>query len=344
MVKIAIVNSKSFGKYTDALKQLRKIGEVSRIEVPREIPGKELAEKLKGYNFVIASVTPYYTREFFENNEDVIMIIRHGIGVDNIDLRAAEEHGVIVARVPGWREREAVAEHTVALLLSALRMIPQAYFAVKEGRWSDRAKFIGRELNNMTVGIIGFGNIGSRVAEILSKGFGAKIVVYDPYVPKDKVEKLGYKYVESLRELFSISDVVSLHAILTSETYHMINRELLSEAKRGIIIVNTARGELIDGKALIEAIEKGIVAAAAMDVVEGEPIDSSHPFLKYENIIVTPHIAAYTWEALRGMDEAMVEAIKNYLEGKPIDGIVVMPKNPRKLKTLTQAGCRGALL
>jgi len=331
VVKIAIVNSKSFGKYTDALEQLRKIGEVSRIEVPKDISGKDLAKKLEGYNFIIASVTPYYSKEFFENNKDVVMIIRHGIGVDNIDLKAAEEHGVIVARVPGWREREAVAEHTVALLLSALRMIPQAHFAVKQGRWSDRAKFIGKELNNMAVGIVGLGNIGSRVAEILSKGFGAKIVVYDPYIPKDKVEKLGYKYTRSLKELFSECDAVSLHAVLTPETYHMINREVLLEAKKGIIIVNTARGELIDGEALIEAIEKGIVAAVAMDVVEGEPIDSSHPFLRYENIIITPHIAAYTWEALKGMDEAMVEAIKNYLEGKPIDGVVVMPRNPRKL-------------
>lgn len=331
MVKIAIVNSKSFGKYTDALEKLRKIGEANRMEVPKEITGKELAEKLKGYNFIIASVTPYYSREFFENNEDVVMIIRHGIGVDNIDLKAAEEHGVIVARVPGWREREAVAEHTVALLLSALRMVPQAHLAVKQGKWGIRAKFVGKELNNMTVGIIGLGNIGSRVAEILSKGFGAKIMVYDPYIPRDKVEKLGYKYVESLSELFSISDVVSLHAILTSETYHMVNRELLLKAKRGIIIVNTARGELIDEKALIEAIEKGIVAAAAMDVVEGEPIDSNHPFLKYENIIITPHIAAYTWEAIKGMDDAMVEAIKSYLERKPIDGVVVMPKKPRRI-------------
>ena len=331
MVRIAIVNSKSFGKYTDALKQLREIGEVSCIEVSKEISGKDLAKKLEGYHFIIASVTPYYSKEFFENNKDVVMIIRHGIGVDNVDLKAAEEHGVIVARVPGWREREAVAEHTVALLLSALRMIPQAYFAVKQGRWSDRAKFIGKELNNMTVGIVGLGNIGSRVAEILSKGFGAKIIVYDPYIPKDKVEKLGYKYVRSLKELFSVCDAVSLHAVLTPETYHMINREILSEAKKGIIIINTARGELIDGEALTEAIEKGIVAAVAMDVVEGEPIDSSHPFLRYKNIIITPHIAAYTWEALKGMDEAMVEAIKNYLEGKPIDGVVVMPRNPRKM-------------
>jgi len=330
---VAIVNSKSFGKYTKAIDELRKLGcYVKRFEVPKNISGRELAKILAGYQFVIASVTPQYSRDFFENNDDVVMIVRHGIGVDNIDLKAAEEHGVIVARVPGRREREAVAEHTIALLLSALRWIPQAYNAVRHGKWGERAKFVGKEISNLTVGIVGLGNIGSRVAEILSKGFGAKIIVYDPYVPEEKIRKLGYERACSLKELFSKCDVVSLHAVLTDETYHMVNRDVLMNARKSVIIVNTARGELIEQKALIEAIEKGIVASVAMDVVEHEPIDKNHPLLKYENVIITPHIAAYTWEAIRGMDEAMVEAIKSFLENKPIDGVVVMPKNPRKIK------------
>jgi Phosphoglycerate dehydrogenase and related dehydrogenases len=331
--RIAIVNSKSFGVYTDALQKLSSIGEVVKIEVPKDISGKDLASKLNGYHFIVASVTPKYDREFFEHNKNVVMIVRHGIGYDNIDIKAAEEKGVIVARVPGWREREAVAEHTVALILSALRYIPQAYGAVQAGKWSDRAKFIGKELSSLTIGVIGFGNIGSRVAEILRKGFNAKIIVYDPFASKEKVIEYGYVYANNLCELLKTSDIITLHAALTPENYHMINEEAFKCMKEGVIIVNTARGELIDENALIENLEKKKVLAVALDVVEGEPIDANHPLLKYDNVIITPHIAAYTWEALKGMDDAVVEAIVNYLNNKPIDGIVVMPRNPRKLIT-----------
>jgi len=331
MIKIAIVNSKSFGIYTNAIERLKKIGDVQRIEVPRDFRGKKLAEVLSGYHFIIASVTPYYDREFFEYNKDVVMIVRHGIGYDNIDVKAAEEFGVVVARVPGWRERESVAEHTVALMLSALRFVVQSYEAVKQGRWGDRAKFIGKELKSLTVGVVGLGNIGSRVAEILSKGFGAKVVVYDPYIPREKVEQLGYRYVSKLEELVEVSDIITLHTPLTNETYHMINRDILSKAKKGVIIVNTARGELVDENALCEFIEKGTIAVYVADVVEKEPIDQNHRLLKYPNVIITPHIAAYTYESLKGMDEAVVEAIENYIQEKPVDGIVVYPQNLRKL-------------
>lgn len=330
-IKIAIVNSKSFGIYTNAIDRLKRIGEVIRIDVSRDIGGAELAEKLKGVHFIIASVTPFYSREFFENNRDVVMIVRHGIGYDNIDIKAAEEHGIIVARVPGWREREAVAELTITLMLAALRRIVEASNSVRGGRWHERAKYIGRELSNLTIGVIGFGNIGSRVAEILRNGFNAKVIVYDPYVPKEHVERLGCIYVESLDELLKQSDIITLHTILTEETRHMINREAFENMKNGVIIVNTARGELIDTSALIEYIEKGKVAIAALDVVEGEPIDEKHPLQKYSNVIITPHIGAYTYESLMGMDDAVVEAIENYLNNKPIDGIVVMPRKRRQL-------------
>jgi Phosphoglycerate dehydrogenase and related dehydrogenases len=131
--------------------------------------------------------------------------------------------------------------------------------------------------------------------------------------------------------LLKTSDIITLHTSLTPENYHMINEKAFKCMKEGVIIVNTARGELIDENALIENLEKKKVLAVALDVVEGEPIDANHPLLKYENVIITPHIAAYTWEALKGMDDAVVEAIINYLNKKPVDGVVVMPRNPRKL-------------
>jgi len=328
-----------FGIYTDALEKLEKIGEVRKVFVSKGCRGKALASLLRGYHFIIMGAVPihYYDKEFFEHNEDVVMIARRGISYENIDIRAAEEYGVIVVRVPPPLEREAVAEHTITLMLSALRQVPQAFNAVKEGKWYEdpdiRVKFVGRELSSLIVGIVGLGNIGSRVAEILSKGFNTRIVVYDPYVPREKIESLGYKYVESLKELFSICDIVTLHAPLTEETKKMVNREVLMTAKRGVVIINTARGGLIDEDALIEAIEKGIVSAYATDVMESEPISKEHRFLKYPNIIITPHIAFYTREAQIAMDYTVVEAIENYLQGKPISGIVVYPRQPRKLQT-----------
>ncbi len=330
-IRIAIVNSKSFGLYTNAIERLSKIGVVDRIDVPRDIDGESLGRRLEGYHFVIASVTPIYDRRFFENNNSVVMIVRHGIGVDNIDLDAAREYGVYIARVPGWREREAVAEHTIALILAALRHVVQASNSVRQGRWGERAKYIGRELKNLTIGIIGFGNIGSRVGEILVKGFGCKVLVYDPYIPHDKIREYGCIPVENLDEILKESDIITLHASLTKETYHLIDRNAFEKMKKGVIIIDTARGELIDTNALIEYIEKGKIGAVALDVVEGEPIDANHPLNKYPNIVITPHIAAYTYEALQGMDEAVVEAIENYLSNKPIDGIVVIPQKPRKL-------------
>lgn len=332
--RVAVVNSKSFGKFTDAVSRLESRCIVDQIEVPKNISGKELAEKLIGYHFIVASVTPRYDEEFFKRNTDVVMIVRHGIGLDNIDLKAAEEHGVKVVAVPGYKEREAVAEHTVALMLSVLRRVVEANDSVKKGRWQERAKFVSRDMSILTVGVVGFGSIGSKVAEILRKGFGAKVIAYDPYVREEKMRALDVIPVSSITQLMAESDIVTLHANLNPETYHIINRETLMSAKKGIIVVNTARGELIDQDALIEAIERNIVSAVALDVVEKEPIEPENPLLKYSNVVVTPHIAAYTREAINAMDETMVEAIFNYLDDKPIEGIVVDPKKCRSIKNI----------
>lgn len=330
--RVAVVNSKSFGKFTGVVSKLTTRCTLDQIEVPKDITGKELAERLKGYHFIIASVTPQYDREFFKSNEDVVMIVRHGIGLDNVDLKAAEEYGVKVVAVPGYKEREAVAEHTIALMLDALRHVTEANEAVRKGKWQERAKFISRNISNLTVGIVGFGNIGSRVAEILRNGFGTKVIAYDPYVPKERMKALGVVPVSSIAELMANSDIVTLHANLSPETYHIVNRETMRNAKRGIIIVNAARGELIDHDALVEAIEKGVVSAVALDVVEKEPIESEHPLLRYSNVVITPHIAAYTQEALIAMDETVTNAILNCLDNKPIEGIIVDPKKHRTFK------------
>ncbi|MCS7202772.1 MAG: D-isomer specific 2-hydroxyacid dehydrogenase family protein [Dictyoglomus sp.] len=316
MIKIAIVNSSSFGKYfPEHIERLKKLGEVERFEFPEDINGKTLAEKLMGFSIIIASVKPYYNKEFFDYKDKTLLITRHGIGYDNIDIKSATEKGVIVTKVSGEIEREAVAETAIALLMSVIRKIREASLKVKEGKWKERAKFIGWEIKGKTVGVIGFGNIGSRVGEILKKGFDAKILVYDPYLSEEEIAKRGGEKV-SLEELLKNSDIISLNCSLTSENYHMLSFKEFSLMKDGVFIVNTARGELIDEKALISALELGKVGGVGVDVVEGEPIDENHPLLKFENVVITPHISAYTYEALKAMGDKVVSDVERVLRGE----------------------------
>ncbi|AEH51798.1 D-isomer specific 2-hydroxyacid dehydrogenase family protein [Pseudothermotoga thermarum] len=313
MVKIAIVNSSSFGKYfPEHIEKLKKYGEVERFEFPENIDGKTLAEKLKGFSIIIASVKPYFNKEFFEHKDKTILIARHGIGYDNIDIKSATEKKVIVTKVTGTVEREAVAETAIALLMTVIRRIIEASTAVKQGRWRDRAKFMGWEIKGKTVGIIGFGNIGSRVGEILKNGFNVRLLAFDPNLSSEEIRKRGAEPC-SLEELLRSSDIISLNASLTKENYHMLSYREFEMMKQNVIIINTARGELIDEKALMEYLNKGRVAGVGMDVVEGEPIDETHPLLKYENVVITPHIAAYTYECLKGMGDKVVEDVEKVM-------------------------------
>ncbi len=313
--KIAIVNSATFGAYTGVVERLRKVGEVVRINVPREVSGEELASHLLGFQFVVASTNPRYDEKFFKANTDVVLLARNGIGLDNIDVKAATESGVVVTRVPGEVEREAVAELAVALMLDAARSVSAAYIAVREGRWHERSRFIGLELMGRTVGIIGLGNIGRRVAEILSKGFGVNVLAYDPYISRDAATNIGVKLTD-LETLLRESDIVTLHAPLTEETHHIINMETIALMKDGSILVNTARGGLVDTGALVKALKSGKLRYAALDVVEGDHVSLGNPLLQLENVVITPHIGAYTYESFGGIDECVAEAIEAVVKGE----------------------------
>jgi D-3-phosphoglycerate dehydrogenase len=317
MYKVAIVNSRSYGVVApDVLENLRRVAQVDFLDVDKTLRGKPLAEKLSGYHFIIASVTPFYDREFFEHQNDVLLIARHGIGYDNVDVTAATEYGVIVTRVPGYKERDAVAELAVALCLNVARKVCLSVGYVREGKWSERGKIVGINIKGKTVGIVGLGNIGSRVAEIFSRGFEARVIAYDPYVSKEQAFKSGAELVD-FDTLLKNSDIILLHAALTRENYHLIGEKEIEKMKKGVIIVNAARGELIDTNALIKGLETGKIGGVGLDVIEGEPIGADHPLLKFPNVIITPHIGANTLEALRGMDESNANAILQLIRGEP---------------------------
>ncbi|MEM0093730.1 MAG: D-isomer specific 2-hydroxyacid dehydrogenase family protein [Thermofilum sp.] len=337
MYKVAVVNSRSFGvSAPDLLEKLRQHAQVDFIDVDKKARGKDLAEKLSGYHFIVASVTPLYDADFMRLQKDLLLIARHGIGVDNVDVKAATEEGVLVTRVPGFKERDAVAELAVALALDAVRRVTYSSQLVRAGRWSERGRIVGFNIAGKTVGLVGLGNIGSRVAEIFSKGFGARVLAYDPYVKPEDAAKFGARLTD-LDTLLRESDIISLHAPLTPETYHMIDERAFEKMKEGVIIVNTARGELIDTAALVRALESGKVAGAGLDVVEGEPIGADHPLLRFNNVVITPHIGANTREGLRGMDESNVDAILKVIRGEPPTEYLV---NPEVLKRGTRAKLR----
>lgn len=299
--RIAIVNSSSYGKvFPEHLERLKQLGEVQHFTLDSEIDGKTLAEKLHGYNMIVSSVTPFFTEEFFQHKDELKLITRHGIGYNNIDLEAAKKHNTVVTIVPALIERDAVAENNITNLLNVMRQASPAFESVIQNNWEERARFVGHGLSGKTVGLIGIGNIGSRVAEILNYGFRCDVLSYDPYKSALEIESFGAKKVE-LNELLEKADVICLCASLNEENYHMLSTAEFSNMKDNVYLSNTARGALIDEAALVDALEAGKVAGFATDVLEVEPGRSNHPYLKFENVLMTPHTSAYTMECLEGM-------------------------------------------
>ncbi len=328
--KIAIVNSSSFGKiFPEYLKKLKGIGRVIRINVPVNISEENLIKKLKGINGIIASVTPKYTRKVLENLKELILISRHGIGTDNIDIEAAVEMGIVVCKVPGEVEREAMAEHTIALMLAVCRKLVNAYSSVCAGDWKKRAEFVGIEIKNKKIGIIGIGNIGKRVVEILKKGFNSEVFAYDSLLDEEEIKKRGATPVK-FNKLLKSSDVISLHSSLNPSSYHMLGEKEFSMMKEGVILINTARGELVEEKALINALKSGKVKGYGADVSEGEPIGKNYALLKFKNVLIVPHIGAYTYECLEKMDRVMVESMEKLFLKKRIPETIANPEVIRK--------------
>lgn len=313
--KIAIVNSSSFGRlFPEHIERLQQIGEVKRFTFDSNIDGKTLAEELKGFNMIISSVTPFFNKEFFEHKDELKIISRHGIGYNNIDLEAAREHNTVVTIVPAIVERDAVAENNITNLLNVMRQTSKAYQKVLEDKWEERSKFVGHQLSGKVAGVIGVGNIGSRVAEILHYGFRCEVLGYDPYKSKEEIEAYGAKKVE-LEELLQKSDVICLCANLSEANYHLLSEEQFAMMKDQIYLSNTARGALIKEEALIEALKSGKVAGFATDVLEEEPGRADHPYLQFDNVLMTPHTSAYTMECLKGMGDKCVSDCEMMAKG-----------------------------
>jgi D-3-phosphoglycerate dehydrogenase len=291
----------------------------SRFDVDVQ-PDGDLAERIGEYDAIIIRSGTRLTADLIERGSRLKVIGRAGVGVDNVDLEAASKRGIVVANAPQSTVISA-AEHTIGLLLALTRRIPQAHGLLKEGRW-ERGRFGGLELADKTLGLVGFGRIGQQVAR-RARGLEMRVVAHDPYVAPERFRELGAARAESLEELLGVSDFVSLHATLTPESRGLIGRKQIARMRDGVRIVNVSRGELLDEEALVEALESGKVAGAALDVFSEEPY--AGPLLGLENVVVTPHLAASTHEAQDRAGLIVAEQVAAALEGGVVTNAVNIP-------------------
>jgi D-3-phosphoglycerate dehydrogenase len=280
----------------------------------------DLAAQIGEYDGIIIRSGTHLDADLIAKATKLKVIGRAGVGIDNVDLEAASKRGIVVANAPESTIVSA-AEHTLGLVLALSRSIPQAHAALKAGKW-DRSRFAGHELAGKTLGLVGFGRIGRQVAR-LARGFDMRVVAFDPYVGAERFNELGVTRIESLEELLAESDFASLHLTLTEDTRGLVGRDELAAAKDGIRLVNAARGELVDEGALVEALQTGKVAGAALDVFVAEPYTG--PLLQLDNVVVTPHLAASTEEAQDRAGVIVAEQVAAALEGRVVTNAVNVP-------------------
>lgn len=303
----------------------------AEVEVATGLSKEELIEKVKDKDALLVRSATKVTREVLEAAEKLKVIGRAGVGVDNIDIKAATEKGIIVVNSPA-ASSITVAELTMGLMVSLARNIPQASSSLKAGKW-EKKRFLGRELRGKTLGIIGMGRIGSEVAK-KAQAFELRCVAYDPYISEETARELNVEVEDSIEKVLEQSDFITLHVPLTENTRHLINREAISRMKKGVSIINAARGGIIDEGAVYRALKEGRLAGAAFDVFEREPPEGN-PLLELENFIATPHLGASTEEAQRFASTIACEEVLKALAGEPPSNVVNMPRlSPQVMKKL----------
>ena len=308
----------------DGIGLLRSDPEVE-VDVKVGIATEELAGLIADYQGLVVRSQVKVRAEAIDAGDQLICIARAGAGVDNIDLEAATRRGIVVVNSPQGNTL-AATEHTMAMLLAMVRNIPAAGVHLRSGsEWKQRSKFMGVELYDKVLGVMGLGNIGREVAR-RAQGFDMNVIAYDPYITAERAQRMNVRLVD-LDTLMAESDFITLHVPDTEETRHLINRELLAKAKDGIRIINVARGKVVDEEALVEALKSGKVAGAALDVFEKEPPTGS-PLLEMPNVVVTPHLGASTEEAQSRVAVDVCEQMLDVFHGRPPRSAVNMPAVP----------------
>ncbi|MCP4650939.1 MAG: phosphoglycerate dehydrogenase [PVC group bacterium] len=290
------------------------------VDLKPKLPLEKLKEIIGEYEALIVRSGTTATAEIINEAKNLKVIGRAGVGVDNVDIDAATTQGIVVMNTPGGNTIS-TAEHTVSMMLALNRNIPQANVSLKNGEWN-RKKFQGKELLKKTLGIIGLGRIGFEVAK-RAQSFGMRTIAYDPFLSTKKAQQADIELLE-LKELFSRADYITVHTPLTDETRHMIGKKEFSQMKKGVKILNCARGGIVDEKALYEAIQEGIVSGAALDVFEQEP-PKDNDLVGLDCVIATPHLGAATEEAQVNVAIEIAQQVTDMLKGKGIRNAVNFP-------------------
>ena len=294
----------------------------AQVDVRVGLKPQELREIIGGYEALAVRSATKVTAEVLAAASRLRVVGRAGTGVDNIDLEAATRRGVVVMNAPGGNS-VSVAEHTLALLLALARSIPDASESTRASKWEKKKFSSGRELMGKTLGVIGTGNIGGLVVQ-RAKSFGLKVIAYDPFLTADAAAKLGWELVE-LAEIYRRADAITLHVPLTEQTRNMIGAPQLAQMKKGALLVNCARGGLVEEKALADALKSKHLGGAALDVFETEPPPPDHPLFACENFIATPHLGGSTEDAQQNVAVIVCEAMVEFLTTGTVRNAVNVP-------------------
>ena len=301
------------------------------VDVKVKLPIEELIKIIPEYDGLVVRSETKVTKEVLEAAANLKVIGRAGVGVDNIDVEAATKKGIIVLNAPEGNTI-AATEHTMAMMLALARNIPQAHASMRNKEWA-RSKFMGVEMRGKTLGILGLGRIGTGVAT-RALAMEMKVMAYDPFVNAEKAEDLGIEVAE-VDDILAKADFITLHLPKTPQTVNLINKESFAKMKKGVRIVNCARGGVINEADLAEALNTGVIAGAAVDVFAKEPIEQDNPLLEAANIVLTPHLGASTAEAQVGVAVDVAEGIIKALKGEPVTTAVNMaPIPPHVLETI----------
>ena len=310
---------------TEAVRILRDAG--LEVDVKVGLSAGELEAIIGGYDGLAVRSATKVSAGLLEKATRLRVVGRAGVGVDNVDLDAATRRGVVVMNTPGGSSIT-VAELALAMIMSLYRHVPGATASVKAGRW-EKKRFQGREIAGKTLGVVGIGNIGSVLVD-RALAMKMRVVAFDPFITPEAASKMGARLVD-LETLWREADVVSLHVPLTEQTRHLVNAEVLRKMKRGAILVNCARGGIVDERAVAESLAAGHLGGAALDVYEREPPAADHPLFALDNVVCTPHIGASTEEAQSAVAIGIAEQLVAYLRDGAVKNAVNVPGLPKEV-------------
>ena len=289
------------------------------VERKKFVSEEKLQEFVQDADYVITQFAPL-NAAVIQSMAKCQVIVRYGIGVDNVDVDAAAKQGIPVCNVPDYCVDE-VADHTLAFILALTRKVVPGWDVVRAGEWRLAAPLEQMHtLKELTVGVVAYGKIGKEVAGRL-KAFKSKVLVFDPYVGDEEIESDGLLPTD-LDGIFRHSDLISLHCPSTAETRQMINAQSISTMKRGVMLVNTSRGTLVNTEDLVAALESGHISAAALDVVDPEPIPADSPLLKMDNVILHSHVASCSVNSRTRLRTSVAEAVARAVRGEKLINVV----------------------